>query len=1154
MSRAGPSNSRAYPSFTRALSPANIGNTINAADTELAKRVAASQYATTWQQVADLVPVQYARVVRPHLASLFEHCERLASAQATLNRWRADMASVSRVPPAVSGHGKLPSLGVSKDFAENNKELFQPIIKNIQEHQANLTELCETYLAGQVEFYDSKVNGGQHLRDAMSACQNHFHTLTGRVPWPVTSESVDEGKTWGSSKIFQSEKDKVESTLPILFARVISIVVDKELAQKEKIAKKQKLKDAADVNMGEESVSTADPDVIKKMIDDKFREVAGSVRDIFSSMNTHLRDSLVERPWSTGSSSQTEDSGFCARGHRHPHQPSGPLRQTGRVVLQVSDQYEWRTQEKGFVSSPRVFKRQRQTSGSSPGFTTSSAAAAAAGQGQESSRREEIHRVCQEIVADRSWRYEFPSSYPDAILTLPFNIAFKLLYSRVSASTLELAKYRGGVHSLVELEVPSNVAIHLSCGSKFLLFDSLNKKLPSLAYKTWVNTLRWKYVFRNEKNDTYDPDFDTGERSTNIAPLMPEAIELGIQKGQECLDKQVSSIPPGSRSKDHELVSTKLVEKWVKENDAIILNTDKNLGIAVVTRSWYLSQCYSIVDNPLDYKRIPAGVMVIELIELRRKIGQLFREPALEELNVQLPKWIVSCCPSTYEGNDMLSNLPRFYCIPKIHKNPWKMRPIIPCHSTMQGPTAKLLSKWLKPIVDKQPYVLKGTKHLVQQLSKIALDPYKKYYLVSGDVVAFYPNIPRDKAKDIAFSYLIKEEPWSTALFQRSAEEAIETPLIKLLASVLDIANDQLFTVFQDQYYEQLRGLAMGVACSPDMANLYGSFFENSLIPEIEGIIFYCRYIDDVFAIVEAPSLNVALNRMQRLQFDSCEITWSGSDLTCIFLDLFIYIDPWTNQIGYKPYKKAMNHHERIPWASHHPIDVKRGTVIGEITRLATLSSSISHFESALADLRKMYLARGYPIKVLNKWFTEHANKRWITRLENVPVKESNVHVLKTVFNPVWQFINIHDVSTAILAEWDKVFSQELESASRSRGPVQTTLALKPGPLKVRKPRKRKVEALESHNWVRMGSDAEDESSDDDSSASYRPGPILGLELPPTSSSAESFPLTTLLNKPLLVSRKRRLNLSDLMSAWRKTVLRYNDKVEISPFDLDDLL
>lgn len=105
---------------------------------------------------------------------------------------------------------------------------------------------------------------------------------------------------------------------------------------------------------------------------------------------------------------------------------------------------------------------------------------------------------------------------------------------------------------------------------------------------------------------------------------------------------------------------------------------------------------------------------------------------------------------------------------------------------------------------------------------------------------------------------------------------------------------------------------------------------------------------------------------------------------TPIVFDL--YIDAATNQAEHTPYRKALNHKEHIPWASHHPKDVKRGTYIGEMSRLATSSSKVEHYQEAITELYYLYVVRGYPPDLVKKWTKEHISKRWASQL-NEPMR-----------------------------------------------------------------------------------------------------------------------------------------------------------------------
>ena len=71
----------------------------------------------------------------------------------------------------------------------------------------------------------------------------------------------------------------------------------------------------------------------------------------------------------------------------------------------------------------------------------------------------------------------------------------------------------------------------------------------------------------------------------------------------------------------------------------------------------------------------------------------------------------------------------------------------------------------------------------------------------------------------------------------------------------------------------------MGVADSPDLANLYGWYFEKEAnIMTDERVAFYGRYIDDCFAIVRHKNSDSAERYIaDKIKFDGCQILWESS-------------------------------------------------------------------------------------------------------------------------------------------------------------------------------------------------------------------------------------------------------------------------------------
>ena len=368
------------------------------------------------------------------------------------------------------------------------------------------------------------------------------------------------------------------------------------------------------------------------------------------------------------------------------------------------------------------------------------------------------------------------------------------------------------------------------------------------------------------------------------------------------------------------------------------------------------------------------------------------------------------------------------------------MRPIIPCHSAIQNPAAKYVSKKLKPLIQAAPTIIHGTKDLAIKLSKLSINPKRKWYIVTGDVVAYYPTIPLKHCLDIVYNQYF-EFYWNVS----DHDTYLKREQQKFFYDCLHVGNTRLITQFQNVVYEQLNGLAMGVASSPDLANLYGAYFEQKAgILDCPDIHFYGRYIDDCLAIVYAQSELEAVTLLQdKIQLDNCVITWDASDSHQPFLDMTLYKDE-DNTLQHMPYRKFGNHQERIPWISAHPYDVKRGTFLGEMSRLAVLSSQYKHYCEALRGLVRLYLKRGYPVVDVHKWLYSNLTKRWEQRLlVNDPLtkvvdQSAGVLVLKSQYNLAWNYFNARELGDTIFGYWSEWLKRHDEGLHDNEYPAPT--------------------------------------------------------------------------------------------------------------------
>ena len=87
------------------------------------------------------------------------------------------------------------------------------------------------------------------------------------------------------------------------------------------------------------------------------------------------------------------------------------------------------------------------------------------------------------------------------------------------------------------------------------------------------------------------------------------------------------------------------------------------------------------------------------------------------------------------------------------------------------------------------------------------------------------------------------------------------------------------------------------------------------------------------------------------------------------------------------------------------------------MSRLATLCSTPDAYTEAIKDLRYLYIARGYPVDMVDAWLKTHTATRWENRLGD-PRKARDAFVLKSRFNSAWNGFNVHELGQIVVGLW----------------------------------------------------------------------------------------------------------------------------------------
>ena len=200
------------------------------------------------------------------------------------------------------------------------------------------------------------------------------------------------------------------------------------------------------------------------------------------------------------------------------------------------------------------------------------------------------------------------------------------------------------------------------------------------------------------------------------------------------------------------------------------------------------------------------------------------------------------------------STTPLFYCLVKIHKSGYPIRPIV---SFIASPTyniAKLISKLLMPSTDKaHPKQLRRKR-------KVIIIP-DTHILVYFDVKALFTSIPMNFAIDCVKSFIEEnDEIWTTTRL-----------CTKELMKIIKLSFKANFFRYGRHVYKQIKGTPMGSPSSVVIAEIAMQNIEKPIFQSINHL-FWFRYVDDIIACVSKDSVDDILMTINSIN-DSIQFT-----------------------------------------------------------------------------------------------------------------------------------------------------------------------------------------------------------------------------------------------------------------------------------------
>ncbi|CAN0477685.1 unnamed protein product, partial [Discosporangium mesarthrocarpum] len=177
----------------------------------------------------------------------------------------------------------------------------------------------------------------------------------------------------------------------------------------------------------------------------------------------------------------------------------------------------------------------------------------------------------------------------------------------------------------------------------------------------------------------------------------------------------------------------------------VIKPADKNLGAAVMSLDWYTQQARLHLQDQHTYTPVPdwervsarihrfARILIIKLDLVKSKLIRANHSFASTLI------WISNYLHHKLDG--VQTQIPSFYIIPKVHKDPISSRPIAAGHSWCTQPVSLVIAHFLQQIVPSKPTILKDSRSLIRRLENTAFNPQDQLILFTADVSALYPSL-----------------------------------------------------------------------------------------------------------------------------------------------------------------------------------------------------------------------------------------------------------------------------------------------------------------------------------------------------------------------------------------------------------------------------
>ncbi|CAF4296389.1 unnamed protein product [Rotaria sp. Silwood2] len=259
--------------------------------------------------------------------------------------------------------------------------------------------------------------------------------------------------------------------------------------------------------------------------------------------------------------------------------------------------------------------------------------------------------------------------------------------------------------------------------------------------------------------------------------------------------------------------------------------------------------------------------------------------------------------------------------------------------------------------------------------------------MVSFDIVSLYTNVPVDETINIILKELYETRPVPPTIERND------------LKKLLTFATTKSHFLFDGKIYDQIDGVSMGSPLASLLAEIFLQEFEkkNSSVFEKLGIIYWKRYVDDTFVLLNpefcAEKVCTELSKLHpSVKFTSQEEDAVTHKLS--FLDVRIQRQEGKG-FQTRIYRKPSFTGLITKWNSFVPKTYKYNSISTMVFRAIQICSSYKALHAELQIIRKISKKNGYPTNFVESIIKRQLNIKYVLPIPRPTTLSTDTVVLK---------------------------------------------------------------------------------------------------------------------------------------------------------------